>query len=239
MSRELPRYQQAKQSIREIIGRLTPKKNKLPSEPALTHDLGMSRETIRKAMIELCQEGLITKSHGKGNFGHPAVSRLHMRYDLNSNFRLILENSGFLVTSIRTSWQPAQQRVALKKRIPECLLENLIELSQRYYANGKLAVVSDVFIAKTFLIESPEAGEFTDSINEFFAHHCTEKSEYVLAWPKAIIKEERAMEFGLEPHTPLLAWEEVYYNLYDEPMGLIEAYFNPDIMDLSMLLHFT
>lgn len=240
MQKDLPLYLQAKEYLRKEIESMQPGENILESEPLLAKKLQMSRETVRKAISELSKEGLISRWHGKGNFGHPAVSKLSMRYDLNSNFRLLLEQAGHTVISTRSAWEEiTTPPPALQKRITHPSEERFIRFRQLFSADGKLAILSIVHINKKYLVQFPEEGVYEENINSFLQTHCTMKSEYVISWPKAEIQEEIATMFGVPSNTPLLSWEEAYYNIFDECMGLIEVYFNPDIMDLSMLLHFS
>ena len=238
MQKDIPLYLQAKEYLRKEIEAMQPGENILESEPLLTKKLKMSRETVRKAIAELVQEGLISRWHGKGNFGHPAVSKLSMRYDLNSNFRSLLEQAGHEVISIRSAWEEIDTPLALQKRIAHPTGERFIRFRQNFSADEKLAILSVVHINKKHLVQYPEEGLYEDNIDSFFQSHCTMKSEYVISWPKADVNEEIAAAFGLQSNVPMLSWEEVYYNIFDECMGLIEVYFNPNIMDLSMLLHF-
>ncbi len=65
----IPMYKQAIQFINELIS----KKNlqpgdKIPSEAELVKSLGVSRITIRSAITEMVEEGLLTRSQGKGTF---------------------------------------------------------------------------------------------------------------------------------------------------------------------------
>lgn len=214
------------------------RQNMLESEPSLARRLQMSRETIRKALTELEREGWISRWHGKGNFGHPTVSRLPMRFDLNSNFKLLLEQAGFSVTAFRGAWEDASVPPSLARRIPSGKSTGFITFIQDMYADDQLAIISTVYIDKEFLRAYPEQGQYTDNIDAFFSTHCTMKSEYVIAWPKAHIDEAIAKRFNLDADLPLLVWEEAYFTIYDECMGVIEVYFNPLVMDLSMLLHF-
>jgi DNA-binding GntR family transcriptional regulator len=161
-----------------------------------------------------------------------------MRYDLNSNFRMLLEKAGHVVLSTRSAWDEVAAPPTLKKRIELTSEERFIRFNQTFSADGTIAILSVVHINKNHLLKYPQEGVYEDNIDSFFQSHCTMGSEYVISWPIAKLDEKIAMSFGLEPNVPVLAWEEVYYNILDECMGLIEVYFNPTIMDLSMLLHF-
>ena len=69
----LPLYAQLRDELRADIleGRLRPL-DRLPSESELIASRGVSRITVRQALSELLNEGLIVKVHGKGSYVAPA-----------------------------------------------------------------------------------------------------------------------------------------------------------------------
>ncbi len=48
---------------------------RLPSEDALSELFGVTRTTVRRAIGELVQKGLLTKVHGGGTSSPPAARR--------------------------------------------------------------------------------------------------------------------------------------------------------------------
>ncbi|MGH3030019.1 MAG: GntR family transcriptional regulator [Gaiellaceae bacterium] len=63
---------------------------RLPSEPTLARDLGVSRATLRDALRSLEEDGFVTREHGAGTF---VTFRPRLRNNLDVNFgvtRLIL-----------------------------------------------------------------------------------------------------------------------------------------------------
>ena len=46
---------------------------RLPSEPQLAEQLGVSRATLRQALSQLTQEGLLVRQHGRGKIGRAHV----------------------------------------------------------------------------------------------------------------------------------------------------------------------
>lgn len=64
-----PIYAQIQEYIAEMIlsGKLTPD-SKIPSERDLSDELEVSRMTIRKAITELVNEGLLDRRHGSGTY---------------------------------------------------------------------------------------------------------------------------------------------------------------------------
>ncbi len=64
-----PLYYQLKQIIRQEIEQGTYQPgDRLPSEPALIQQYGVSRITVRQALDELEAEGMIVRRHGKGSY---------------------------------------------------------------------------------------------------------------------------------------------------------------------------
>lgn len=98
---------------------MEPGDNQLEPENLLSSKLAMSRETVRKAMSVLIREGVITRWHGKGNFGHPAVTNLPMRIDINSDFRRLLRSAGYKVKTLRSEPVIATPSAEMLRRMPE------------------------------------------------------------------------------------------------------------------------
>jgi GntR family transcriptional regulator len=71
MSEELnkPLYVQIQEYIAEMIlsGKLSPE-SKITSEREFSDDLGVSRMTVRRALTELVNEGLLERRHGSGTY---------------------------------------------------------------------------------------------------------------------------------------------------------------------------
>ena len=237
-SEQIPRYIQAKEYLLQQIKKLKAGNNQLEPENTLTEKLGMSRETVRKAMMSLIQEGVITRWHGKGNFGHPAVTNLSMRIDQNSDFRRLLSESGYSVRTFRSEATVRQASETMAKRMPEAQTREVVAYQLDYYADSALAVQGKVELLKDIVIHMPAEGEYNGSMNAFLREHCISESNHTTAWLLAEHNTEVAQRFSLLPDTALLCWEEIYFNLFDEKMGYVKVFFNPKIMDLSLLLKF-
>ncbi|HCL90061.1 MAG TPA: hypothetical protein DHW70_01860 [Candidatus Atribacteria bacterium] len=101
-----PLYMEAKIELIKMIKKGDFKNNKLPTEDKLSEMLGISRSTIREALITLDREGVITKKQGIGNLIHNSVLESKMRIDIIQDFLKLLENGGYKasVKRINSGW---------------------------------------------------------------------------------------------------------------------------------------
>ena len=80
MSEELnkPLYSRIQEYIADLIltGKLAPD-SKIQSERDFSEDLGVSRMTVRRAITELVNEGLLERKHGSGTY----VARPKITYE--------------------------------------------------------------------------------------------------------------------------------------------------------------
>ena len=78
-----PLYYRVKSVLEERIqlGTLPPR-SQLPSEPELCREFGVSRGTVREALRDLVEAGLVERHHGKGSFvsAQPPVSSQPLKY---------------------------------------------------------------------------------------------------------------------------------------------------------------
>jgi DNA-binding GntR family transcriptional regulator len=77
-----------RRSVRERLARLISggrwrPGERLPSEPKLARDLGVSRATLRDALRSLEEDGFVTRAHGAGTF---VTFRPRLRNNLDVNF---------------------------------------------------------------------------------------------------------------------------------------------------------
>jgi GntR family transcriptional regulator len=108
-----PLYIQIQEYIAELIlsGKLPPE-TKLPSEREFSHDLGVSRMTIRRSITELVNEGMLERRHGSGTY----VARPRVTYSARELISYVqaLKARGMATTSqlLEFGQVPASRRFA-------------------------------------------------------------------------------------------------------------------------------
>jgi len=108
-----PRYHSIAESLRTEIARgCPPPGGRLPSEAALTATYGVARATLRRALEELRQEGLIEARAGAGWYvrGDPVRQRLGRLTTIES--QLAEEGRQAARRVVRFGFEPATGRVA-------------------------------------------------------------------------------------------------------------------------------
>lgn len=95
-NRTTPLYQQVFEEIKGAIesGEYAPKE-RIPSEPELAEQYGVSRITVRRAVEELCSEGYLVKQQGRGTFvSTPHINRRLLQYTVARGFTQVCEDNG-------------------------------------------------------------------------------------------------------------------------------------------------
>lgn len=84
-----PLHRQIEQAMREYVvtGRW-PARSRLPTEPILADRLGVNRGTLRRALVGLTREGLLTQIRGRGTF----VAAGAMEPSIAQRFRTLAED---------------------------------------------------------------------------------------------------------------------------------------------------
>jgi len=87
--------------LRQLISRDLAAGDRLPSEPELAAEYGVSRSSVREALKALEQDGLVYSVHGRGRFVSPigmvSVERPISRYESTT---AMLEALGFEITTV-------------------------------------------------------------------------------------------------------------------------------------------
>ncbi|MEV7615623.1 GntR family transcriptional regulator [Streptomyces sp. NPDC089799] len=99
LNRKLPLWYQVSQSLRaSILGRTPDASLRLPTEEQLAGHYGVSVLTMRQALKELEQEGLITRHRRRGTFIEPGAQRGAPVRLLGSVDAIVAQQSGELTT---------------------------------------------------------------------------------------------------------------------------------------------
>ncbi len=232
-----PLYVKAKEALLELISGTRFPGNRLPSEAHLCSEFGISRTTLREALIALNREGFITKKHGLGNLVHPTTLNETMRIDRIGDFRSLLENGGYAVSVDRKEprWVEGGEADSLfedlNPRRGYLLLENL------YSADGKPVIYSRNFILADYLRRSEGFMPLNPSgFNEQLQSLVTEEVVQSLKRFEPSKASPRLAEIlELEEGESLIRWEENHISIFDNLVCRSLISFNPHLVKLAFL----
>ena len=112
----------------------------------------------------------------------------------------------------------------------------------RYYFVGKreLALVATNVIPVKFFtgdVKQLQEGDGKVSLMEFIWEHCLDEmvQTAVHMAPFNAGKDEADL-MSIEEGRAMVRWMEIFYNVYDQPVGLSRALFNPELVDMTLLI---
>ena len=107
LNRKLPLWYQVSQSLRaSILGRTPDASLRLPTEEQLATHYGVSVLTMRQALKELEEEGLISRHRRRGTFIEPGARRSTPRRLLGSIDAIVAQQSGERTTVLGHGTEP-------------------------------------------------------------------------------------------------------------------------------------
>ncbi|WP_026871015.1 phosphonate metabolism transcriptional regulator PhnF [Inquilinus limosus] len=134
---------------REIRDGVHPAGARLPTEAELSDRFGVNRHTVRRAMAELEEQGLVDVTQGRGTFVHlGAIAYLiGRRTRFHENMRR--ENREARLELLESTIEPAPAAIARELEIPAGT--DVIRLDTRSHADGlPLSLASHYFPAAQF-----------------------------------------------------------------------------------------
>ncbi|WP_282693755.1 GntR family transcriptional regulator [Streptomyces sp. CC208A] len=113
LNRKLPLWYQVSQSLRaSILGRTPDAPLRLPTEEQLAAHYGVSVLTMRQALKELEEEGLISRHRRRGTFIEPGARRSTPRRLLGSIDAIVAQQSGERTTVLGHGPEPVPGELA-------------------------------------------------------------------------------------------------------------------------------
>jgi GntR family transcriptional regulator len=230
MSDELnkPLYSRIQEHIAELIlaGKLAPDA-KIQSERDFSEDLGVSRMTVRRAITELVNEGLLERRHGSGTY----VARPKVTYESEE-----LEN--YVQAMQRRNIATASQllefgEIVASRRLAESLRidigDPLYRVSILRFANRVPVILERVFVARQRFPELEEWDLERSSIHDLLTdvYHMTPGR--ISQTTEAVVAADTvAGQLRVEEGFPLLMLSRIVYGQDGEPVVFSQDFLRGD-----------
>ncbi len=233
-----PLHIQARQHLLELIeGGTYEPGEQLPSESNLAAQLGISRPTLREALFNLEQEGVIVRKHGVGTFVAPAYrERLASGLERLDSILAMADSQGMSACMLRLSVEKvlADDQVAEKLKLatgaPVTCVRRTIAVDDR------LAAYLVDFAPTTVLPPEAVDASFDGSVLDLLIRRNSIRVREAMAEITAInadalLAEHMEVELG----EALLLLSETLFTEELIPIDFSRNYFLPDFFDFHIL----
>lgn len=145
---KIPLYQQL---IEELVKYISDEKllpgDQIMTEPEISGKYGVSRATVRQAIQELVNAGVLVKLHGKGTF--IAEPKVKMNVTTFGSFSTMAKEQGFTPSTKILCFQEMMEPTdKVRKRLSLESGESVIYLNRLRYLDGNPALIEKTYIPK-------------------------------------------------------------------------------------------
>ena len=210
----------------------------LPPEIELATSLGVSRTTVREALLQLEQEGLLIRRHGYGTF---VRSSARLRGSLNANLSAteVIRSHGM---------EPGTSHARIERRLPppavaeQLRLEadaQVIQLERVRTADGRPVIFTiDMMPARLFEHAAVDPESLLDpglSLYRLYAERLGRSITDGQATIRLIHADELVAErLAIQPASPILRLEQVDATAEGEPVLFSAESYVPDTFEFSV-----
>ncbi|WP_432456185.1 GntR family transcriptional regulator [Agarivorans sp. QJM3NY_29] len=206
---------------------------KIPSELTLCEQFDVSRSTLREALAQLIQEGVVYRVRGKGAYLRSGLTTLNL--DISKLFSVtdaIKCCDAMPSTDLRyTKVKSADQHIANKLNIN--VGENYLEIERVRYADGKVAV----FNRHSFKMDALSGASTEDLCGSLFDF--LEKSGNTISYAKTKIRStvltRRDIENLESEIASFILLEEIYHSDQGEVFCYTNDYYADDTFSFDII----
>lgn len=139
-----------KEYLYDYIKAMDLKKNtKLPPEETVAKRLGVSRVTIRKALSELEQEGVIFRVHGRGTFVNREALEIKVNINTGYEIKHLIKSSGYRARMEIANLEIKDAGYKMGEKLQIASDELVVRIERIFYADDNPAVLCiDMFPCK-------------------------------------------------------------------------------------------
>ncbi|MEH7220488.1 GntR family transcriptional regulator [Bacillus toyonensis] len=192
--------------------------DKIPSENQLMEQFGVSRNTVKKAIEELVQEGILYRIQGKGTFvAKPKLQQSLMGF---YSFSKVLKEKGMNPKDIILKIEEVKPNAKIKEALQLSENVNVIEMKRLRCAEDEPYILESSFIPKhvvTDIEQLKKVGEISlyDLFSQQFNTVVTRANE---AFEPVLIRADESEYLQTEVGRPALLLERTAYDTNGVPV---------------------
>ncbi len=223
-----PLYLRAEEALAELVQRAS-HGDRLPSEPELARQLGISRATLREALRSFEDRGLIVRRRGRGTFVHKPHPVLESGLEVLESLDTLATRRGLTpdTRDLVIETRPARGEFAARLELPD---GTPLTVVSRVKTLNRLPVAYMVDAVPAELVSEEEMRVgFAGSVLDFLVA----RGEPAPAYARATIAVPQAgpalaQKLRIAPDAPLILLSETLYSADHQPMGYSRNYFVPE-----------
>lgn len=237
-----PLYLQAEEALMALLQRGYRQGDRLPPEPQLAEQLGISRPTLREALRSFEERGLISRRQGVGTFVTATAETSVIESGLESleSLDALARRRGLNVSDrdVQITEESADEIVAERLGLPAGA-PLVVAVRTKMAETRPVAHIIDMVPASIVSLAELRAG-FRGSVLDFLL----ERGWPALSYARARIIPTRAGKtlgprLEVPPDTPLLLLEESLYATDSTPVGFSRNYFIPSFFEFHVIRRIT
>lgn len=230
----IPMYLQLKTSLLAALrsGKY-PQGSKIPSEPELCKQYGVSRITVRKAVSELVKDGYLFKKQGKGTFVRSHT--IERRIEYVSGFTDSVKQAGFKATTILLE----RKRVPAPEDVACCFgIEpgsDVLFTKRKRMADGRPVMLENNYFPLerfSFLETEDLSGSLYHLLDKKYGIEPIHPKETILSMVLADSKMTKDMDVVVG--TPFFKVNTFICDQHDDPVHVGHQYFLGEIYTFSI-----
>jgi GntR family transcriptional regulator len=209
---------------------------RIPPETELATDLGVSRTTVRDALSRLEHEGTIYRRQGAGTFVNEPGLQIRSRLEDIWSYEQVLEDHGYTpsVGVLSAEEVPACEETAralgLEEGAPVLVIEKI-------FLEDDTPVMMTVNRIPIGIVSDAEYEQDEPTpVYQFLEDHCDRSLGYYLSEIIPVsLDAETAGKLGVEPGTVAISFDEIGYDLNNEPIVKATSYFRDDLLRFRLI----
>ena len=235
MTDDLSTYQRLQNELSALI-ESAPKGTKLPSEPKLAEQLGVSRATLREAMRTFETQGLLRRRQGLGTFVVGPTQVIESGLEVLESLETLAEKIGLDVAMGEYEIVQIQAKEKTAKKLDVAAGDSLTQVRRVILTGGSpVAFLVDI-LPNGVLSRSTLESNFTGSVLDLLIH----SGKPALSMSKTEISainapEDVAKALDIQRGDTLLLLKGVLYNQEGDPVDYSFSYFLPGYFRLHII----